>query len=699
MSAEREGSSSRALESGRTVPALGLLLASLAIVGTIAGPFSGPLNPAQAADATGGSSDALIVSAAPALSGLVREGQNLSIRVTISNPSSNATPALSVQLSVAGSSPADANELSTWFIEGSSELTLTPAIDGRVDALEPGASAVLDLAVPSDAAGLSGPFGARLASVLVTGDGVDLAASHTALVWVPDATAPPAVPTTFVLPLVTPREADGFLSAEILARYTAPSGSLTRTLDAVAGRAVVLAIDPRIIASIRLLGDAAPPSATLFLERLATVSNETFLLPWADADPVATVSATGITLPLPEGAGLPSTPTAETGDAAGTSPSPTPTPGPDGEPALAELAAWPTTFDGWIWPEQGTLTLEAVTAISAEQPDAAILTPDDAASGVGLQRRVGETELVIYDAALAIAAREAVQAGSQQRFDAALARVAALLAAQNPGDGPSVIALGRDRLGGTVRLAELLGRVIALPWSQGTGLSAAMQAPHGDVGTALVDAPADEIRNAEVTAALEAEQADRDFAQITADPSTITDRRRLELLAALSLGWAENSDSALRSFIVDSTTLRASVQIAESSAITLLTDRASLPITVRNDLDVAVEVYVRVEPDSGQLRVLDQRVVTVVEPRSQTRALVPVESLTNGEVDITVTIRSSDGRVIGEPTRVSLNLQAGWETAGTVAFGVLIVVLFAVGLFRDIRRRRRPVSAVVQGAE
>ena len=75
--------------------------------------------------------------------------------------------------------------------------------------------------------------------------------------------------------------------------------------------------------------------------------------------------------------------------------------------------------------------------------------------------------------------------------------------------------------------------------------------------------------------------------------------------------------------------------MAESSSITLFADRASLPVTVQNDLDVAVRVFVRVDPDTTQLRVLDQRVEVLVEPRSQTRALVPVESLTNGQVDIT----------------------------------------------------------------
>ena len=174
--------------------------------------------------------------------------------------------------------------------------------------------------------------------------------------------------------------------------------------------------------------------------------------------------------------------------------------------------------------------------------------------------------------------------------------------------------------------------------------------------------------------------------------SLITDERRLELLAALSLGWGENSVEALRGFVAQSQALRASVQVLESVPILLLSDRSTLPVTVQNDLDVAVRVFVRVEPDTAQLRVLDPDVESTVEPRSQARTLVPVESLTNGEVDITVTVRDAQSRVLSAPTRVSLNLQAGWETAGTIIVAVAIALLFVVGIVRDLRKRGRRVT-------
>jgi hypothetical protein len=109
---------------------------------------------------------------------------------------------------------------------------------------------------------------------------------------------------------------------------------------------------------------------------------------------------------------------------------------------------------------------------------------------------------------------------------------------------------------------------------------------------------------------------------------------------------------------------------------------------VQNQLDVAVQVFVRVDPDTAQLQVVNGDVETVVEPQSQTRALVPVESLTNGQVGITVSLHDEQNRSVGEPTRVSLNLQAGWETAGTIAVAAALVLLLTWGLARDIRKRR-----------
>lgn len=680
MSAERERAGRRALSRlirafGRGSLAVGIVFVALA---------ASPTTDAARSTTTDDSDVAAIeLVAAPAASGVVRPGDALSVRVTISNTGDEPTGSIDVMLSIDGDSVADPGQLAAWFSGDPVDVDDRSFASATLSSLEPDASAVLDLIVPTAESVLSGSFGARLATVRATLGDVELGLDRTAFVWLPSGTTPPIAATTFVAAITTPGETDAFLSADDVARYTAEAGPLTRTLDAVAGRPVLLAIDPRIIASIRLLGAQAPASATVFLERLRAAPNESFLLPWADADPLATIAAAATPLPLPEGAGLVTT--AADGNS---TPAPSPSPSPEQSVELAELAAWPTTFDDVAWADRGGLTADALPVL-AEQGTRVLITPGSSlVQSAPLQERDG-MRLLRVDDALASAARAASLAVSQLRFDRSMAQVSALLAASAAVESgvPVVIALSRDRLAGTDRLINTIAQTVALPWSSGTRASEALS--RTPVDAVVVELSIDAGRLDAVRAALAAETEDRVFATIAVAPEAITDIRRLDLLAALSLGWGDRASGALQGFLVDSAALRSSVQVVESSGILLLADRASLPVTVQNDLAVAVRVFVRVEPDTAQLRVVDPRVETLVEPRSQTRALVPVESLTNGQVDITVTVRDAEDQIVGSPTRVALNLQAGWETAGTIAVAIALLLLLTIGITRDIRKRRR----------
>ncbi|MBX9472133.1 DUF6049 family protein [Microcella sp.] len=638
----------------------------------------------------------LEVLAAPSASGAVREGQPLTVRVTLSNDGEQATGPLDIELRLDGSRVAPADELAAWFEGGEDPAPLLDvgliAARASIGALAPGASAVLDLSVAGSSALWGGAFGARLAEVLVADGDQLLAVDRTAVVRVPDGTTPGSAATVFVQPLTTPGETAGLLSAETLEALTAEAGVLSRTLSASAGRSVLLAIDPRVIASIRALGEAAPASALDFLDRLATAPNESFVLPWADADPLATIATADVVLPQPEGTGL------VTGDQGvdETEATAEPSEAPADDPDESELMTQPVagligvsaTLDGVSWPGAEGFSAAALESAAAEGTRVVIAPSSVLESDDAVQRYQG-TVLLRTDDALGIAARDAVRAPSQQQFDRAMARVSALLAtsaARAPG-APAIIALDREVPRGADRLLDTLAQTISLPWSSAGSTAAAIARPAADA--VIIDAPLGEARQMAVVAALDAETADRQFAQIALTPALITDVRRLELLSALSLGWGETSVEALRGFSAQSQALRASVQVVESVPILLLSDRSTLPVTVQNDLDVAVRVFVRVEPDTAQLRVLDSAVEATVEPRSQARVLVPVESLTNGEVDITVTVRDAQNRVLSEPTRVSLNLQAGWETAGVIIVAIAVALLFVVGIARDLRKRGR----------
>ena len=81
------------------------------------------------------------------------------------------------------------------------------------------------------------------------------------------------------------------------------------------------------------------------------------------------------------------------------------------------------------------------------------------------------------------------------------------------------------------------------------------------------------------------------------------------------------------------------MQIVRSSAITLWADRGSLPVVVENNLSQAVTVYIRVRPSLPLLRVEDDFVELTIEPNSQRKAQIPVQSISNGDVDLQISLQ------------------------------------------------------------
>jgi uncharacterized membrane protein (UPF0136 family) len=60
----------------------------------------------------------------------------------------------------------------------------------------------------------------------------------------------------------------------------------------------------------------------------------------------------------------------------------------------------------------------------------------------------------------------------------------------------------------------------------------------------------------------------------------------------------------------------------------------------------------------------------------------------NGSVTLTVTLSSTSGVVIGQPSVIPINVRADWETWGLAALGVAFAGLITAGVLRTLRRRR-----------
>jgi len=511
---------------------------------------------------------------------------------------------------------------------------------------------------------------------------------------------PTVVKLAIAVPLVVPASADDFLDAETLAQYTSDEGLLTRELDAVIGRPVAIGIDPRIIASIRLLGSSAPESATLWLERLESASNETFPLGYADAD-----------ITLQTQAGSPSVLSPETFDfaidpalfaPAGTASSPAPTASPTATPSAPavptseEILAWPYSLTDIAWPRDSTVIASDLPTITASGYTTTIVSSAnvarDASSGPAAQ--VGDSGLLVSDAAISQALRTAAASSLTTDWSTSLAELSSAIAAGGrvQSGGATVFAtLDRTVPVFGSRLAETIDALLLDPTVDFVPLAEAKgTAP---VTASIIDQPQEPDRISRAGQMIQGEIAETSFASVANDPAAITSNRRLELLTLLSSQWEwklEAWPEAADAFTTASIALRNSVHLVTSSNFLLIADNDQyLPITVNNALDQQATVFVTVRSQSALLVIDEVSVELAIEAGSQAKVNIPVHSLSNGVVEVDVSLTSATGVPIGAPISSEVNVQAGWETPIVVAIAIAVVLVFGIGVVRTVIRRRK----------
>lgn len=522
----------------------------------------------------------------------------------------------------------------------------------------------------------------------------------------PAAEVDPAVPVAIVAPLVVPPGDSAFIGFDTLEEYTLPGGLLDRQLTDIAQTNAAIGIDPRVLASIRILGKDAPESALGWLRRLDELSNETFPLAWADADVLTPLRAGASTLLAPTSLAYAIEPGRYD---EGQSPAPAPTPSAGtgtepGQPMLlptaADLTAWDYTYPHLVWPSRGTLVTGDLTLLSAAGYAEAIADSADldrTRAARGAATRVEEVLVATADSVLSAHFAEAVTAPTTGEWSAATAQLSAELAALSEASAaqPPTVLLALNRSWSTdgYRLAETVAAIMPQPWVTGATLADALEAKasDGEVSAGAID----EARVERVAELLAAEAGEVKFLSVVAEPLAATSPRRAQLLALLSNAWLADPGGWIQAtdhFLLESDDIRSSVQVVDSSTINLYSDRGALPVTVSNALDQPVTVYIEVRPQSAILSVENRRVKLTIEPNAHGRATVPVTSLSNGQVTVSVRLYDGAGNRIGDATTVAMNVQAGWETAGTLVFAGLVVAVFGFGLVRNIRKRRREVN-------
>ena len=687
------------------------------------------------------------VSVAPADRGIVRRDEDLELTVTVTNDTDAEVPAGTVELDIFRSE-STRDVLSDWLSDTSTTGYLGAPMDSADVPAVPAHRSVTQTVtiVPGNVAlGGYSSFGARrIAAEYTAGDTVAVARS--AITWYPDFQQNP-VGVSVAMPITLPSTVDGVIGANDLAAATSVDGTLTQQLDAAVDHNVAVGVDPRIIASIRLLGENAPSSARTWLDRLEGLRNETFALPYADADLTGLhqAGADGIPgvvsldqeveeqnfpgastpTPTPTATGTP-TASATAGASPDETSDATPAPsddatagaqdgaGQDGTgqdvtgqdetddttstlPTTASLLDFPYAIDDIAWPVENTLATDDLPALAKAGTTTTIVASGNTSAGpdttVAASERIGDQKVLVADQGMSALLRDAADATDQRDHDAAVAELTATLATAaraGSAQSPVLLTLGREWPTDSSMLSSALDALEGTPWVSPADLSTAAKATAGSLTLAPEDDGSERLD--QLRRLVESERAITAFATAVDDPTTVTAPARLRLLALSSNAWRDETDdltTAVDKQVRTWTETTDQVSIPDSSSLTLLGDRSSLPVSVRNRTDYPITVRLNVQPSSSALQVVRNDIEVKLQPQSSARTTVPVRSVANGTVSLTMSLTTPTGVTVSQPTTVELNVQAQWETVITAVAAIGLVAIFGFGIFRSVRKRIR----------
>lgn len=655
--------------------------------------------PAIVASATTDPALGVLVDLVAGAAGVYTPGTDLTVSARISNETATALPEGTASVYVDPRPVASRAALSEWLrpsdastVESLGGAALaevaTPAVAaGGAGSLPPA------IAVPAASVALGTTFGVHRVSVTVIAG--DTRAIGRSAIVVDPGTGTPSTRLAVAIPLAPAADTPGVVPVELLESYTAPGGRLDRVLQQTEGTPVALGIDPRIVASINLLGDSAPPSVIAWRERLRDVTNETFPLAYADSDIAATSQVAGSVL-SPLAFDIDADLFATEPDAA--SPAPSPSPGADDPlelPTTESLLAWDYSSSGIAWPYDDSVVTADLDTFAASGLTTTILSSTNTTAG-SMERTpsasagVAGHDVLTSDAVISGLLRDAVSASTPTQSQSALAGLTASLAAVAGEAVPGQVVLatlGRDSAAGSFALSSTLAAVNAPAWVTPAALSAATEQP--PVQISVVDRPVSAERAAAVSSMLASEATVAQFANVIEEPTALTGERRLSLLALTAQEWAavpKGWQQAVGDYLSTSEDILGSVVVA-STEFQQFSDNRPLPIVVTNALDYPVTVNVTVTSLSAILAV-DQPVVELTIPaNSQERASVPAQSIANGRVTLQIALSSVTGIPVGAPSTIDVTVNAGWETAVTTVLAVVVVAVFVLGIIRTARRR------------
>jgi hypothetical protein len=441
------------------------------------------------------------------------------------------------------------------------------------------------------------------------------------------------------------------LRPEELQALTISGGPLDVVTSAVERHAATLAIDSRITSSIAALGNQAPIESVRWAQGLGSLGLAQFSLPWADADPLASLDIDTL--------------------------------------VYARLGEYP-------WVHGAAISDEQLATLATRSASAVLLSSDSLPSDRAVVA-VGNARIIRVDEQLSGLARDALQAPTLIEAQADLQRAAGIIAFRAIVENPDILVFSTGRLPATAiapRIDAVLEGFSSL--SVAEVVAVPLTDPATEVLPGVVTVPSSRDRRSFVADIKKLWESDVTFATIAADAEGAVYGRWTRYQALLSSTWSEDPNGLATEWEraqKNSLKFRHSVRVEQGSDITVLADQTSLPVTVQNDLPSDVFVTLFVRPTTAILAIETPTVDLLVPANSSVRALIPVQSLANGTTPVEFTLLSQAGDTVGDVVTIPITIRAGWEGVISLVLAALVGGTFAFGMIRAIQRRRKEPEA------
>lgn len=503
---------------------------------------------------------------------------------------------------------------------------------------------------------------------------------------------------TVIVPFLLPSAVTGMPTRGQLGDAAA---RLTPLLDAAERHQSTLAIDPRLIAAIRGLGSQAPQSARDLLARLEASTLPQFLLQFADADPAAQAALGSDRLLEPNGLDYYTATASAAGTGIGTEDSAgqdqgssgtTPSADPAAAPTLDELVAWPNGA-ARAWPADGQADASTLALLQHSGTESVVLDSSNVSLTGGSAARVDGMQALVADARLSASVRGGLAATTEAERGAGTAEATArlaLLAVPDGTAGGTVLALDRRTMADDDHPEEVFEVLDTLSWvspvretAQATGTATLRPLkPSQDRLDLLKDAIA---RESAVT----------DLAPLLARPESLGEYQRVRLLALLSTsGASPEADFAKTAsdYRARDAKLLNGVSAIRNDHTQLVGASTRVPVLLRNDLPFDAVVTVAASPASAGISVPTRSFPRVEIPANSGRTmLVPVDSrISSGESGLIVDISPVGSTEVAFTGTLPLTIRSVVETVALSVLGGLAALLLGFGIWRSVRRRRRP---------